>query len=276
MAVHKLFDSERRTDTESGISYHVTFYSTDFNELQAYIQDHYRHNSVTSDYGRIKHVSFRPENGFHYCDIEGWHDKDATGLTYVSHTETGPDKHEITSVCIPLPLERLQKYRTCWNHYLWAAVPGDSTSATHWPPSGYQNTADNKAFMSGGTLYAWTDGIYPPSMDPGTDGDNPKKWIPCSDCPTKPGVTHVEYYTYQITEEGDHSNLEYAYWVMKSALNKPVSRPLLGSMGVTGGAWKCDHASIVPNGKRWRSRLVWTWAPGGWDSDLYPVRLKTT
>ena len=267
--VHKLFDSEKQTDTESGISYQVTFYSTDFNELQQYIQDNYRHNSVTSDYGLIKHVSFRPENGFHYCDVEGWHDKDANGITFVSHTEDGPENHEITSVCIPIPLERLIGYRACWNHYIWKAVPKDSTDASAPTPACLYDYIQPKAFKNGDDMYEWSDSVAQPTMDPGED----MKWIPCDGSPTKPGVSSVDYYTYQITEEGNHSKLASAYWVMQQALNTPASKPLLGSMGVEGGQWKCDHASIVPNGKRWRSRLVWTWAPGGWDSDLYPVRL---
>ena len=272
MAVHKLFESEKRQDSESGVSSQVTVYSADFSELQSYIQENYAHNTTTSEYGRISRVYFRCENGIHYCDIEGSNDKDPNGNIYVNYTGNGPDNHEITSVCIPMPLERLNGYRTCWDHWLWISVDDSSTMTSPFaPPSGYQNYVDDKAFVSGGYLYAWTEGLYPPSQDPG----DKMKWFPCAGCPKKPGVTHVDYYTYQITEEGDHSTLDSAYWVMKEALNKP-GKPFLGTMGVNGGSWKCDHASIHPNGKRWKARLVWTWSPGGWDSDLYPVRLKTT
>lgn len=271
MAVHKLFDSERRQDTESGISYQVTFYSTNFEELQSFIQDNYAHNTTTSKYGLIKRVHFRCEEGIHFCDIEGSHDKDDRGYPIVIHTEDGPDKHEITSVCISMALERLLGYRTCWDHYLWVSVSEDTETVSYMTPSSAEEMTTPVAFYAGGELYMWSDGVYAPSMDPG-DG---KKWYPVNGCPKKPGVTHVEYYTYQITEEGNHSRLASAYWVMKEALNKP-GKPKLGTMGVEGGSWKCDHASIQPNGKRWRTRLVWTWAPGGWDSDLYPVRLKTT
>ena len=271
MAVHKLFDSEKKQDTESGVSYQVTFYSADFSELQSFIQDNYAHNTTTSEYGLIKRVHFRCEEGIHYCDVEGSHDKDENGILFVMHTENGPDKHEITSVMMHMPLERLAGYRTCWNHYLWVSVPEDTDFVSYSTPAEAETKTTVMAFETGGELYMWSDCEYAPSMDPGEN----RKWYPVYGCPKKPGVSYVDYYTYQITEEGDHSKLSSAYWVMKEALTKP-GRPILGTMGVEGGSWKCDHASIRPNGKRWRSRLVWTWSPGGWDSDLYPVRLKTT
>ena len=266
MAVNKLFQSEKKQETESDVKYEVTFYSENAAELESFIHDNYAHNTVSADYGRIRHVLFRTEGGIHYCDLEGEHDKDENGLNIVLHSEDGPDRHELTSVVVPVALNRLIHYRVCWKR-----VTENNDSDSPPPPSGYNIRTSDGAFMDGQIRYAWTETQNAPTENPGEG----YKWIQVMDCPTKPGVTHVECYTYQITEEGDHSKLSSAYWVVKKSLHVIANQPILGSMGVIGGNWKCDHASIRPNGKRWTSRLVWTWSIHGWDEDLYPPYLRS-
>jgi len=268
MSVNKLFNSEKREETESSITYRVTFYSSDSEELREFIRENYPQNGETEEYGLIKRTSFREEEGIFYCDVEGEHDIDGFGYVYIKHIEEGPYRQSLQTHCISMPLERHANYRTIWDHYVWVQVPADGSFGHTWEYK--DKKTDTPFYDMNGRRYAWTKNCNAYELPDPDPADHTWRFL---DSPSKPGLSHFEFFTYTITEMGEHSTAESAYWVIQQNLNTPKQKPILGSMGITGGEWKCDSASIEPNGKRWYTRLVWTWSPGGWDHDLYPVTL---
>lgn len=264
--IHKRFNSEEVNQSSSKKTVKVTYYATTFSELEDFISANFPEGR-DSEIGEVTQNHFYRTGNTWYCDVTGEFDLAPNGLVihYNNRKEQAkPQKHSLCTVCIPLELNRLDNYRTHWDHYLWAAA--DSLDAVIAVPSPALEATTSCRFYTGETCFAWTRQNQPP----GEPLESGKYWIAVKS-PSKPGVKTVEYFTYQITESGEYNSESAAYWAVKEILNGVQTKPLLGTMGVSGnGNWKLNHASIRHNGKVWLAECIWTFLPGGWDPDLYP------
>lgn len=268
MSVRVKYGTRRINRTPSRKTETIIYYSEDRDELENWVEER-RQDGSLSELGRIVRTDYTKSGPFWLCEITGEVEYDENGIRFVRSGD-GPQNHSLRTVCISVGLSQLIHYRVCWDHWLWLRAPRDYRAGAPNPPAGYDSRTSDTAFMTDGNRYAWTDTAGAPAEDPGDDFC----WIQVSGCPVKPGIRHVERYTYQITEYGEYDHESEACWAVRENLNKPAARPLLGSFGISGGTWKLDDARLEPDGRKWRATLVWTWNENGWDSDLYPPQLR--
>lgn len=151
---------------------------------------------------------------------------------------------------LPLPLEKAPKYRTQWNHYLFAKK-GSTSIPSWWNASRSATDPDPEK-------YRWGESI---SDIPG-DG-----WFVLKS-PTKPGVTTFEVAVYVVTESIKCNSENTAGNYVRSKLNKITSPHHTFGSNLE---WKCDDAEVSKSGKAWIASLTYTSAGNsrGWDKDLY-------
>ena len=269
MSVQVKYGTRRINRTPSRKTETIVYYSEDRGELESFVEGR-RQDGSLSDLGRIVRTDYTKSGPFWVCEITGEVEYDEKGIQFVRSGD-GPQNHSLRTVCLSVSLSQLLHYRVCWDHWLWVRVKLETEANAPPPPQGYDEKTSDVAFLSGSLRYAWTDTPCAPSEDPGTG----YRWVQCLNCPAKPGITHVERYTYQITEYGEYDHESDAVWAVRENLNTPADRPLLGTFGISGGSWKLDDARLEPDGRKWRATLVWTWNARGWDSDLYPPQLRS-
>lgn len=268
MSVRVKYGTRRINRTPSRKTESIVYYSEDRSELERWVEER-RLDGSLAELGRIVRTDYTKSGPFWLCEITGEVEYDENGIQFVRPTD-GPQNHSLRTVCLTVGLSRLIHYRVCWDHWLWLRVPLDQDDGEPGLPDGYDTLVSDSAFIVDECRYAWTDAACVPTEDPG-DG---YRWIQVPGCPVKPGVSHVERYTYQITEYGEYDHESEASWAVRENLNTPAERPLLGAFGISGGTWKLDDARLEPNGRKWRATLVWTWNEHGWDTDLYPPQLR--
>jgi len=269
MSVQEKYGTRRINRTPSKKTETIVYYSEDRSELESWVEER-RADGSLADLGKIVRTDYSKSGPFWLCEITGETEYDENGIRFVRPPD-GPQNHSLRTVCLSASLSQLIHYRVCWDHWLWKRVTQANDSDAPPPPSGYDTRTSDGAFMVGETRYAWTETANAPTENPGEG----YRWVQVADCPTKPGVTHVERYTYQITEYGEYDHESEAVWAVRENLNTPSSQPLLGSFGIQGGSWKLDDARLEPNGRKWRATLVWTWNIHGWDTDIYPPHLRS-
>lgn len=272
MSVKVKYKSETINRESSRKEISRTYYSFDYDELENYIGTYFQ-EGADSEIGEVIRNRFYREGAIWYCDVLGVAELDSSGviINFGNRRERQePQRHTLRTITISLPLDFLDNYRTCWDHYLWAEVPL-VIKGTLLPDDIYMNRCDEHPFYYDEILFVWTSGNHAPSQSAGSG----KHWI-FVHAPVKGEVRHVTYHTYQITEYGEYNSESAACWAVKSALNAVVTKPFLGDMGVGdhGGQWKLDNASIRYNGKKWEAECVWTYLPARWDPDLYPPQIS--
>lgn len=195
------------------------------------------------------------------CEI-AWFDPD-NGLGSYSNapsTAYGEKSAQLACGLVSVPLESLENYRKCWNHYLLAAN-GESVVPSWWDKAGY----DTVLSADQGKKYRWVKYALecPDSRD-----EQGRVWTILK-YPTKPGVTHVALATYQVTESVRCKTAAGCGKYVCSRLNR-IGAPS-ACFSITGGSWKCDNASVSYTGKYWLATLTYTRScnASGWDPDLY-------
>ena len=157
---------------------------------------------------------------------------------------------------LSLPIEACPKYRTCWNHYLFAA-PGVTAVPAWW-----EN--EKTAVMSSEVAqqYAWGKSLGECPVD--ASG----RWHVIKD-PVKPGQTNWDVATYSVTETAKFASAKLAGKMQTNALNR-IGFPS-ETFNNTGGNWKCDDCTVQWQGDAWYATLTWTKSgdDNGWDPDLY-------
>lgn len=181
-------------------------------------------------------------------DSEG-NDNDEPNTTY------GKKSASLTGSMLSLPIESHPKYRVCWNHYLVAA-PGMQSTPSWWASARKSQIAENDR-------YAWVKDLASAPQD-----KSGAPWRSLED-PVKPGVDTFDVAVYSITETVKCRSCNAAGALVANILNKigaPTNR-----MGIIGGNWKCDNASVSWSGKAWLATLTWTRSgnAAGWDMDIY-------
>ena len=213
-------------------------------------------NSI-DDEGRLKSVRIYQESPSIWCCEKRFARRENNDPADAPSEEYGKKSASLDGGMISLPLARHPSYRMCWDHQLIAA-PGVSAVPSWWANA----TTGAIASDSDSLKYRWQKpGDAPIRTAAGT-------WKILK-APTKPGTESFDWATYTITERAKLSSARAAGKMVKNKLNK-IGKPVT-TFGITGGNWKCDHASVRWNGNCWVAQLVWTRSGDdeGWDSDLY-------
>ena len=157
---------------------------------------------------------------------------------------------------LSLPLAACPKYKTCWDHYLFAA-PGVTEIPAWW------STARDAILTSEQSQqYAWEKSLGDCPVD--SNG----RWHVIKE-PVKKGYTSWDVATYSVTETAKFANAKLAGKMQQASLNK-IGFPS-ETFGNSGGNWKCDDAQVQWQGDAWYATLTWTKSGdnSGWDTDLY-------
>ena len=209
------------------------------------------------DEGRLKSVRLYQESPNIWCCEKRYARRETDEYANAPSEEYGKKSASLDGAMLSLPLRKHPHYRMCWDHQLIAA-PGVSAIPSWW------ETATSEAITpeSDGQNYRWQKpGDTPLQTAVGT-------WRILKQ-PTKQGVESFDWATYTITERAKFRSSRKAGKMVKNKLNQ-IGQPV-ETFGITGGNWKCDHASISWNGNCWVAQLVWTRSGDdeGWDADLY-------
>lgn len=157
---------------------------------------------------------------------------------------------------LSLPLSACPKYKTNWDHYLFAA-PGTTAIPAWW------STATDAILTSADAQkYAWVKSLGECPVD--ANG----RWHVIKD-PVKKGVTSWDVATYSVTETAKFASAKLAGKMQTNTLNR-ISFPS-ETFGNTGGNWKCDDCTVQWQGDAWYATITWTKSGdnNGWDTDLY-------
>lgn len=278
MSVHQAFESQSESKTKNSERIKLSFYSsTGKKELEEYIDLYHKPGYGSVSGGFVENVTYRQVGPVWYADVSIWRELSELTVRLIR----SPLQHSLRTICLSLPLNKKNGYRTKWDHFLWKRIPvqdatsgtgvsGSTSGSSSSLPNAYATATSDAPFEDNGTYYRWTLN--------GTDLDGVPKngylWT-CVATPTKPGVESFDYHTYQIIETGEYPTEKYAAWVTDILADRVRDKPLLGDFGLSarlpGRNWKCDDASVEYNGKRWTASMTWTMSgdDAGWDPDLY-------
>lgn len=157
---------------------------------------------------------------------------------------------------LQLPLERLDNYLTCWNHYLI----GRNNSPL---PSWAETTNQILISANDSKNYKWVKSISE-IPDP-TETESWKVILK----PKKGGVQYYDFAVFVVTQSARFKNADDAGRAVKRSINTITSPE--NDFGLTGGNWKHDESSISWDGEYWLATNVYTLSGDikGWDRDIY-------
>ena len=233
--------------SEQGITTQITMTGT-FEECKAAL-DAADYGTKHTDYGYLKSVQMQQEEGPLWMIQYKYSTASATGSTPPeSDTGYGKKSAVLSTGLLSLPLKKIPHYLTKWDHYLF----GHSGAEI---PVWYETATDT---TDTGTAYKWGKNL----------SDRPDGMVELAS-PTKPGVTGVDYATYQITETAKFRTAKEAGAFVANKLNR-ISTPS-EDFGIIGGNWKCDSATVSWRNKAWYATLTYTRSGDeqGWDIELY-------
>lgn len=174
------------------------------------------------------------------------------------NTAWGEKSASLDGSMLSLPLETAPGYRTNWNHYLFGHPEINSVPA--WWDTARDPILNDKQSQ----CYAWGMTINDIPVINGV------KWHILAN-PAKPGVSSRDIGVYTITETAKFKTSSAAGSMVAGKLNK-IGFPDT-TFGISGGNWKCDHATVAFQQNKWLATLTWTRSgdDAGWDRDLYNV-----
>ena len=249
--------SRKREYTEGSKSHSYTILGS-CDEIFALQDDTYAIGKYIPGMGRIKSSNLSQKGGSIWalelvCAVEN-------GSYTVTQPDTGwgEKSASLDGSMLSLPLETAEGYRTNWNHYLFAHPEIDTL------PVWWQTARDPILDDKQAQCYAWGMTINDVPVIHGM------KWKILAN-PTKPGVNSRDIGVYTVTESAKFTSAEKAGEMVANKLNK-IGAPCI-TFGITGGDWKCDHATIAFQQDKWVATLTWTRSGDdtGWDRDLYYV-----
>ena len=172
-------------------------------------------------------------------------------------TSWGVRSASLDGSMLSVPLETTEGYRTQWDHYLFAHPDIDDL------PDWWETATDPILDKDQSRCYAWGLSINDLPVI------NDRKWKILKN-PTKPGTNSRDVGVYTVTETARFKTSYDAGQMVDGMLNK-IGSPYV-TFGISGGNWKCDHASVSWQNGYWLATLTWTRSGNdkGWDRDLYP------
>ena len=235
-------DSEGRTST-------YTYYGSR-NEMETLAAAHAI--GETGSGGRLKELKLRlKEDTIWECELV--YELSADGSSVEAPDNSwGAKSCRLRGGMLSRPLEAHPDYRTCWNHYLFAA--DDVNTIPDW----YDTATDTIIPANDRDNYYWAK--HP---DPDADG------FTLIAGPAKPGIDSFDTAVYTVTETARFRSASTAGAMVARKLNR-IGTPTQ-TFGNSNGNWKCDDAEVSWNGKFWLAKLTWTRSgdDDGWDEDLY-------
>jgi hypothetical protein len=264
---YKGFTQSKDSETKSTI---VIFQGS--KELVDAAFDEKRIHSHDETYGTLQNMHVRQGEGpFRELECE-FTIEYYQGVGNSAGTAYGPKASTLDCTMLSLPIESRSNYRMKWNNTLWSTIKGAATP-------GFWDTATLNADGITGTAYE-----YPGSGTPtaatyyawgATQSElpslpSPFVWYRVHSM-TKPGVETYEKPVYTLAETSKANTQVQAQWILSKVAGK-TGKPINGDFGIEqkfGGEWLCEGGSIRREGKVWLATLNWTWAPHGWDNDLY-------
>lgn len=247
MALKQRYKGILRESTDQGINTQITFTGT-YEECESAI-DSAEYGVRHAEYGWLKSVQMQQDEGKFYV-VQYKYSTATTSSANPPVTDHSYGEKSATLTCglIQLPLEKRENYLLCWNHYLFGPA---GASVPSW-------FTDSRSAVSGDSQFAI--GKYL--------SDRPDGMVVLAE-PTKPGVTHYDVGTYQVTETEKFKSPDRAGNYVANKLNL-ISSPS-NTFGINVTNWKCDSASIQWRDKGWYATLTYTGAgdDAGWDTDLY-------
>ncbi len=150
------------------------------------------------------------------------------------------------------PLEAHPRYRTCWNHFLFAR------NGIGAPPAWHATATDTLIPTADRENFYWA--RHANFADEG---------FVLLAGPTKPGIDSFDTAVYTVTETARFRSASTAGTMVAEKLNR-IGAPTQ-TFGNPNGNWKCDDAEVSWSGKYWLAKLTWTRSgtDDGWDEDLY-------
>ena len=174
-------------------------------------------------------------------------------------TSYGKKSAQLTGSMLQCALASHPDYRTCWDHYLFAA-PGITTVPSFWESSKGITLSDADA-----QKYKWG---KTPNDAPVTNG---KLWKAIKDpLPEMKGVETFDKSVYTLVISARFSSFGAAINMVAKELNSVNNSPGI-TVNLSGGNWKCDNATVQWHDKYWLATLTWSKSGDskGWNKLLY-------
>ena len=174
-------------------------------------------------------------------------------------TAYGKKSAQLTGSMLQCALASHPDYRTCWDHYLFAA-PGITSVPSFWKSAQGITLSDADA-----QKYKWG---KTPNDAPVTNG---KLWKAIKDpLPEMKGVETFDMSVYTLVISARFATFGAAVSMVARELNNVSSSPGV-TINVGGGNWKCDNATVQWHDKYWLSTLTWSKSGDskGWNKLLY-------
>ena len=223
-------------------------------EMEALAAEH--HIGETEESGRLKELRLHPtDDGVWECEFK-YDAPDDWESIIVPPRDWGKKSCHLRGGTLSRPLEAHPRYRTRWNHGLYAA-PG-TTALPAWC-----NTATDTLIPAGDAdRYCWCRNPAEAPLD--AEG----RWRLLA-APSKPGLDSYDTATYTVIETARFRSASRAGRMVADTLNR-IGSPA-NTFGISGGSWKCGDAEVSWKDDCWIARLTWTRSAdgSGWDSDLY-------
>lgn len=259
MAIRIKYQSKNNTRTQSRVSSGITYYAEEA-ELKAWAAALHVGGTLPGLEGAITSIRTAQEDGdIWICEVVGEFQVDDGGNPSNPESSTGPNSQRLTGTRLNLPLEDHPKYRTRWNHVLFAREGVTET------PAWWTDATDTALSSDIAKDYQWGEVGAPP----------PSGWyllLPRDE--RFKGVSSWDKCLYTVTETAKHASKSQAGWVSAKLLNSIVSSPLLGDFGLTskvGGNWKVEDVNVYYDGNFWLADRSYTLSGDsrGWNDVLY-------
>lgn len=248
-------------------------YISDLDHCIRGMNQDFKQGMESQEYGTVKSSTIEHQEGPWYILTVVWEkegeEADGSG--------EGPQKSNLTTRMISMPLETHPNYRRNWNYDLWYIGPNGDLPVEYF----------NNIYMNVGTNFPWD---YQFLVQNGTSrwlvqfGDSmPEKpyqgefsnasymwqlWRVRS----KPGQEYWLKPQFEMTRYGHYEEKEQAGWAVAKRIGK--IRNLDNDFEIVskfGGNWLCEGASIQWDGKQWVAESTYLHSGDelGWDKDLY-------
>ena len=213
-------------------------------------------NSINAEIGRITSSRVYQEGGTIWCcELVAELSSDGTATTGPD-TSYGKKSASLHGTMLSMPLETHPDYRANWNHFL-AVAPGVTQA-----PSWWNSAEDTLLSEANAQKYCWCKDV---SDAPETGG---KRWRILKK-PVMEGVETYDLSTYSCTVSARFGSFSAATNMVANVLNR-IGIPGV-TLGISGGDWKCDDATVAWHDKYWLATLTWTRSGDtrGWNKKLY-------
>lgn len=265
MALKVLYQTKQKSEDSNQMTYKITYQGKE-SEINTYIAS--LSIGTTEAEGCYLASWTKSQFGADIYQLQLTYTKSYQWGQYsnVPPTVVGKKSSVLSVRNLSLPVEHLDNYLWCWNHYLiQRANSEDDISVPLWASTlGKDANGDLQLIPQGDQdNYSWIKSLSQRPLGKDAQG---KRWYVIQN-PIYPGQDFYDFAVFVVTESAKYRSANAA----GTAINKNINTitPPSNTFGLNYGNFKLDQSNVFWDGRSWIATSVYSHSPDGWNTDFY-------